>query len=151
MFEAYYIINNKIGLMKILKTVLGLLLCVISITAVYAKSNNQKTNKIFVGTWSGFEKSQQIQGIETHWIQHRFEDGTYIILFIDIDENGEVHRNVEKGKWWIDKNEFHEKSNSAKEPDSYTFEIINEQQIRFKALKVRYNPDYTFIDVKMEE
>ena len=38
------------------------------------------------GSWKGSEKDQQIMGVEKHWIQHRFENGTYIILFTTIED-----------------------------------------------------------------
>ena len=40
----------------------------------------------FTGSWSGSEKDQQTPGLEKHWIQHRFDDGLFVLLFTTIQD-----------------------------------------------------------------
>lgn len=108
-----------------------------------------------VGSWRGQEKDQQFKGVEKYWIQHRFEDGTYVILFTTIDRrfDGEVETFSEKGKWWTENGKFYEQ-HSGGQVESYTYKFIDDTHVSFKTLDNKsdfQNPDYQFIDEKIEE
>jgi hypothetical protein len=50
------------------------------------------------------------------------------------------------GRWWIEGNKFYEVASAAtKEPDVYQFEIVSENEIRFKSMV----QDYEFIDKRI--
>lgn len=98
----------------------------------------------FIGNWIG---ESRIDNSLNTWIQKRFADGTYTILFIQIYDN-EVVRNVESGKWWIENGKFYEiSSNAMEKPDIYEYKIISNDQISFKSTTV----DYQFVDKRIEE
>jgi hypothetical protein len=76
------------------------------------------------------------------WIQNRSEDGTYSIVFIHHTEEGSF-KSRQKGKWWVEGNRFYEMASDVmSEPDVYEFEILNEDEIRFKSV----TKEYEFID-----
>jgi hypothetical protein len=108
-----------------------------------------------IGSWKGQEKDQQTKGVEKYWIQHRFDDGTYVILFTVIDRrfDSEVENFAEKGKWWTENGKFHEQRNGG-EVESYSYHFIDDTHVKFKVLHNTSdfdNPDYQFIDEKIEE
>lgn len=113
-----------------------------STTKRFAKTNPDVST--FIGNWVGENK---IDNSLTTWIQKRFENGTYTILFIQIKEN-EVVRNIESGKWWIENGKFYEISSEVMEkPDIYEYKIVSKDQISFKNTTV----DYQFVDKRIEE
>jgi len=97
--------------------------------------------RVFVGTWEGEHVDDEGNLLRT-WIQRRFEDGTYATSFVHCTEKG-IRRSGQRGKWWIDGNRFYEIAPSVmEEPDVYEFEILNNNEIRFKSTVT----DYEFID-----
>ena len=118
---------------------------------------NLKTKVIderFVGSWNGSEKDDQIKGVQVNWIQHRFRDGKLITYFKTKYSDGQVIESIEKGKWWIENGLFYEKSEYAKKPDVYAFEITDRNHIIFKEKKLETtfeNKSYMFVDTRVEE
>ncbi len=105
------------------------------------------------GSWKGSEKDQQFEGVERHWIQHRFEDGTFVLLFTML-ENGKMRSFAEKGKWWIENGEFHEFHNNSGLTDVYTYQFIDDDHVKFKAKFLAAdmdNENYEFIDTRVLE
>jgi hypothetical protein len=104
-----------------------------------------------VGIWKGFEKDGQIEGVEKHWIQQRFADGTYVIMFT-AKEGCEVETFTEKGKWWTEDGKFYESSESTKDIDIYNYEVKNEEVVEFKSIKLLGKDDksYVFSDYKLD-
>jgi hypothetical protein len=106
-----------------------------------------------VGSWKGEEKDQQEKGLEKHWIQHRFEDGTYIILFTMV-QHGKVSTSAEKGKWWIENGQFYEQHGASETIDVYNYKFLDDLHVKFNMVSGGEdfdNPDYQFIDIKIEE
>lgn len=100
---------------------------------------------IFIGTWEGTHMDHEEELLRT-WIQDRSEDGTYSITFFYHTEEG-VYQSTQSGKWWIEGDRFYEIApDGMKEPDVYQFEILSENEIRFKST-VR---DYEFIDKRIQ-
>lgn len=126
------------------KILVVLLLSIVCFSCGTANLSNQKVNDKMVGIWKGFEKDKQIEGVEKHWIQERFKDGTYIILFTSI-ENCEVQTFVEKGKWWLEEGKFYEISNGSKEADVYHYEIKDDLVVKFKSIKMSGKDVDTYI------
>ena len=109
--------------------------------------NNMLEDKrhVFIGTWEGKHVDRGEKLLRT-WIQNRSEDGTYSIIFFHHTEEG-IYKSTQKGKWWIEGNRFYEIAPDAmKEPDIYHFEILSENEIRFRSILT----DYEFIDKRIE-
>ena len=116
-------------------------------------SKENKLDKKMFGSWKGSENDNQRKGLIKYWIQHRFEDGTFLLLFTAV-ENGEVESFVEKGQWWIENGEFHELHFDSGKTDVYTYSFVDENHVKFKAKKVGVsfeNAEYEFIDTKIED
>ena len=116
-------------------------------------SKENKLDKKMFGSWKGSENDNQRKGLVKYWVQHRFEDGTFLLLFTAI-ENGEVESFVEKGQWWIENGEFHELHFDSGKTDVYTYTFVDENHVKFKAKKVGVgfeNSEYEFIDTKIED
>jgi hypothetical protein len=102
--------------------------------------------RIFIGTWEGSHVDHEGKLLRS-WIQRRSEDGTYTITFVHYSKEG-IHKSGQTGKWWIDGDRFYEIAPGAMEqPDVYQFEILNENEIRFKSVAT----DYEFIDRRAED
>lgn len=103
--------------------------------------------RIFVGIWQGEYMDHEDNSLRT-WIQNRSEDGTYTIIFYHHTTEKEIDRSIQKGKWWIDGDRFYEiVPDEMEEPDVYEFEILNENEIRFKSTV----KDYEFIDRRIQD
>ncbi|MRX67871.1 hypothetical protein SAMN06265349_105248 [Flavobacterium resistens] len=111
------------------------------------KDNDAK----LVGIWKGFEKDGQIDGVEKHWIQQRFADGTYVIMFT-AKQDCEVETMTEKGKWWTENGKFYEAASSTKDIDVYNYEVKGEESVEFKSIKLsgKDNNTYIFTDYKLD-
>ncbi|WP_281231922.1 hypothetical protein [Flavobacterium gelatinilyticum] len=129
--------------------VFGLLLLTIVIVS-FSVTKKQQDSKL-IGIWKGFEKDSQIEGVEKHWIQQRFKDGTYVIMFT-AKENCEVETFTENGKWWTENGKFFEVSNSSQGTDEYIYDVKSEEEVEFKSLKLNGKNDntYTFSDYRID-
>lgn len=118
----------------------------------FAQSKDAKIDPKFVGSWTGSEKDQQQLGLEKHWIMHRFNDGDFILLFTIIND-GEVTTHAEKGKWWIENNEFHELHFNSGLTDIYTYKFLDDYHIMFKSKVIIESTQehYEFLDTKLIE
>ncbi|MBP4137858.1 MULTISPECIES: hypothetical protein [Flavobacterium] len=119
---------------------------------IFSFSIDKKENDTkLVGIWKGFEKDAQIEGVEKHWIQQRFADGTYMIMFT-AKEDCEVQTFTEKGKWWTEDGKFYEASESSKDIDVYKYEVKGEESVEFKSIKLlgKDNNTYTFSDYRLD-
>jgi hypothetical protein len=104
-----------------------------------------------VGIWKGFEKDRQIEGVEKHWIQQRFQNGTYVIMFTT-KENCEVETFTESGEWWTEDGKFYEVSEGTKDIDVYNYDVKNEEVVDFKSIRLlgEDNDTYIFSDYKLD-
>lgn len=121
------------------------------LVAFSASAQTKKTQDArFTGTWSGSEKEQQQMGLEKHWIMHRFADGTFLLLFTTI-QDGTASSHAEKGKWWIENDEFHELHFDSGMTDIYSYVILDDYHIKFKSKVIIESADgnYEFIDTKL--
>lgn len=106
-----------------------------------------------LGSWHGSEKDNQKKNLTKYWIQHRFDDGTFILLFTTID-HGEVDSFVEKGKWWVENGVFHELHFTSGKTDTYTYQYDGENSVKFKAKRMAIameNSQYEFSETKIVE
>jgi hypothetical protein len=66
---------------------------------------------------------------------------------------GEVVNFSEKGKWWVENGIFNEYHENSRETDTYTYVLLDENHVKFKAkyLAMEHdNEEYEFIDTKIE-
>ncbi len=108
--------------------------------------------KLF-GSWSGTEKDNQRVGMTKNWIMHRFENGNFILLFTII-EDGEVSNFTESGKCWTVGTMFYEYHNNSKKTDVYTYQVLDENHVKFKMKSSgigQDNEEYEFIDTKLQD
>lgn len=87
-------------------------------------------------------------------MQHRFKDGTFVLLFTTVDKECNTEIFTEKGKWFIKDGLFYEYHNNSKKTDIYSYEFIDENHIKFKAKSMsleQNNMEYEFIDTKIED
>lgn len=133
---------------------LTFLLCFNSLSAQTTDSVSKRIDPRFLGSWSGSEKNGQQKGISKYWIQHRTEDGTFVLLFTMVNKKGEVQSMAEKGKWWIENGVFYELHFASGKTDTYSYEVLDDEHIKFKLKSTGIsfsNEDYEFIDTKMKE
>lgn len=133
-----------------MKKVALILICIISQLSF---SQEKKLDPKLFGSWYGTEKDQEQVGVVKNWIMHRFEDGTFILLFTAV-ENGEVSNFSDSGKCWTEGNIFYEYHNSSKKTDVYTYLVLDEIHVKFKIKSTELdlaNKDYEFIDTKLED
>ena len=138
--------------MKI-KLFLVALCSVLLFSFVSTQSNEDKKLKnILIGSWSGSESGNQIEGVTKYWIQNRHKNGTYILMFTAI-ENCEATNFVEKGKWWVKDGMFYEKHEGSGKTDSYLVEVFNNDNLKFKAKSLSLdfeNKEYEFTETREE-
>lgn len=126
-------------------------LIVFSISIFSFTIDKKEQDDKLIGIWKGFEKDGQIEGVEKHWIQQRFADGTYVIMFT-AKEDCEVETFTEKGKWWTEEGKFYESSENAKDIDVYNYEVKNDEVVEFKSIRLsgKNNDTYIFSDYKLD-
>ncbi len=138
--------------MKRLKIALALIFMIMlpagcgTVNKTYQAKLPEDVRPIFVGTWAG-EHVDHDGKLLRAWIQVRSEDGTYTITFVHHTEDG-IYSSEQKGKWWVEGDRFHEIApNEMEEPYAYQFEILSEDEIRFKSMV----NDYEFIDRRVQD
>ncbi len=118
----------------------------------FSQQETKKTDPNLFGTWSGSEKDGQEKGMTKNWIMHRFEDGTFVLLFTTVKDSV-VDNFSEKGRWWVDdKGVFHEYHNNSKMTDTYTYKVLDANNVKFKAKSMSMemsNQEYEFIDTRV--
>ncbi len=119
---------------------------------LYSQSESKMTDPNLFGTWSGSEKDGQEKGMTKNWIMHRFEDGTFVLLFTTVKDN-EIDNFSEKGRWWVDeKGIFNEYHNNSKLTDQYSYKVLDANNVKFKAKSMAMemsNQEYEFIDTRV--
>ena len=118
---------------------------------IFAK--NLPIDTCLVGSWSGSEKDEQEKGVQKNWIQHRYADGKLITEFTYI-YLGEETVSIEPGRWWVKNGKFYEKSDNAKKPDIYNYEVVDRNHIIFRAIQLSpdfENKNYQFVDTRVKD
>lgn len=133
---------------------ISLLLISCGTKGYFEKLENGKTiDKRLVGVWEGNESGNLIEGMSSEWKMIRNIDGTFS-LEVKANYNGEIIEGTENGIWWIENGFFHEYHYVSGGTDIYNYEVLNKNQIRFKAEKMSIevvNENYEFIDTKTTE
>ena len=138
-----------------MKTKLSLLILTsflfLSFMSIKTNDDEKLKNKL-TGTLSGFEEDNQKHGMTKYWIQTRNKNGTYIIMFTSV-EDCEVESHIEKGKWWVKDGLFYEASLKDKKPDIYEVEMLDDNNVKFKAKQLTTEFDnkvYEFSEIRQE-
>lgn len=124
------------------------------ITSVIGYSQIKERDLRLVGTWQGSEKGNQEEGMSRYWVQQRFNDGTFLMLFVTIDKDGEGSSLVDKGEWWTEGGKFYEIHFNTKLTDTYFYEVLDDQHVKFRLDSTNLefnNSNYEFIDTKLIE
>ncbi|WP_348798300.1 hypothetical protein [Flavobacterium adhaerens] len=116
------------------------------------KNRTSKKNKIRQRI--GREKGNQVENVEKSWVMERKKDGSFTLQFTT-KENDVTDTFVETGKCWTEKGKFYEYHENSQKTDIYTYEVLNENQIKFKMINsaIEFNSDgpYEFIDTRDSE
>lgn len=124
-------------------------LLIVSVITYSFVSLEKHNDKKLVGIWKGFEKDQQIEGVEKHWIVERFKNGNYVIMFTT-KQDCEVETFTENGKWWTENGKFYEKAIGSDQEESYFYEVIDSEVVNFKSVGKPYgDKEYVFSDYKI--
>lgn len=126
-------------------------LVVFSIVILSFTIDKKENDAKLVGIWKGFEKDGQIEGVEKHWIQQRFADGTYVIMFT-AKQDCEIETMTEKGKWWTENGKFYEASSGTSDIDVYNYDVKGAESVEFKSIKLsgKDKTTYIFTDYKLD-
>lgn len=103
-----------------------------------------------VGEWAGSEENNQMEGVKKSWVMKRLKNGSFSLEFT-VEENGDVSSFEETGTWWVENGKFYEFHDFTKKTDHYSYEVLNKNQVKFKAehIGVEMNKsDYEFIDTR---
>ena len=124
----------------------------ISLASFAQQSQNSKTyDPKMIGCWKGSEVGQQQKGMSKYWVSCRLDNGTSILLFIAIDETGEVTQTTENGKWWTENGKYYELHEVDGLVDVYEYEV-QENVVKYKSIELMGKKDssYSYIDTKIE-
>lgn len=108
------------------------------------------------GSWSGSEKGQQDSMLDKYWIQQRFPNGEYLMIYTAIIDGEDVEQFAEKGKWWIEDGMFYESPFpvSTSLTSKYIYEIMENGDVKFKAKLLPNsfeNKQYEFTEKKLKD
>lgn len=137
-------------LMTIVFTVLIVIGCKTQSTV---KSMDGDVDARFVGVWTGSEKDHQVMGASKEWKISRKSDGTFKTDFVITYDGEKPVKHTESGRWWLKNGKYYEFNNYSQLTDTYTFEFLNPDQIKYKAyhLSVVYdNEEYEFTDIRVK-
>lgn len=113
--------------------------------------NSKQIDKRLVGVWEGIEKNNQIEGMTKEWKMTRKPEGEFILEF-KVIINKRVQKITEEGIWWVENGIFYEFHDKSGKTDTYKYEILNKDQVKFKAIKLSVehaNETYEFIDTRV--
>jgi hypothetical protein len=118
---------------------LGVIIFILSSFTIFEITGNDE--KKFIGSWEGSEKDNQKVGLTKHWIQNRYKDGAFVLIFTTL-EDCQVEHMTERGKWYIKEGLFYEKHNDGK-TDVYSYEIpIWRSFVHYSGARLRRVPTY---------
>jgi hypothetical protein len=138
-------------MIKMKKVNLFLVLAATVLFFSFVTNKEKEYDKQLVGIWKGFEVDKQYEGVEKHWIQQRFENGTYMIMFT-AKEDCDIKTFTEKGKWWTKDGKFYELVEGSKDTDVYNYQVKSPEVIEFKSIELlgKKNDTYIFSDYKID-
>ena len=115
-------------------------------------SNQKQIDTRLVGSWEGSEEGNQIENMTKEWKMIRTNDGKFTLHF-KVTVKDYTQESTEDGNWWVSNGVFHEYHNVSGKTDKYNYEVLNNNQIKFKAISmsvVHENQEYEFIDNRVK-
>ena len=106
-----------------------------------------------MGCYKGSEVNQQQEGLSKYWVSCRLEKGKSILMFVAINQDGEVIQNTENGSWWTKDGKYYELHNTDNVTDIYNYKVLPTGDVEFQSIETmgRKDTTYTFIDTKINE
>ncbi|WP_407488107.1 hypothetical protein [Elizabethkingia anophelis] len=125
------------------------LLCISSLGFAQEKEYDLK----IMGCYKGSESNQQVDGISKYWVSCRLDKGKSILLFVAIDQNGNVQQTTENGSWWTSNGKYYELHKTDNVTDIYNYSVLPNGDVKFKSIELLGKSDttYEFIDSKIED
>lgn len=119
----------------------------------FSFAQEKQYDKNIMGCYKGSEQNQQISGLSKYWVSCRLEDGKSILLFVSINENGDVKQYTENGTWWTNNGKFYEYHSYSDLTDIYEYKVMDNGNIKFKSIKLlgNYDSSYEFIDYPIND
>ncbi|MCT6868588.1 MAG: hypothetical protein M3Z80_01395 [Apibacter sp.] len=119
--------------------------------SIFSYTQTKERENRLVGSWQGSEKGNQ-EGVAKYWVQQRYNDGTFLLLFVAVPDGEEGSAVVDKGEWWTEDGKFYELHYNTKFIDTYFYEILDDQHVKFRLVQSSRdfnNSEYEFIDTKL--
>lgn len=106
-----------------------------------------------MGCYKGSEVNQQMEGVSKYWVSCRLEKGKSILMFVAINQDGNVVQETENGSWWTKDGKYYELHNTDKVTDIYNYEVLPNGDVKFQSIEMMGKKDntYSFIDTKINE
>ncbi len=106
-----------------------------------------------MGCYKGSEVNQQMEGVSKYWVSCRLEKGKSILMFVAINQDGNVVQETENGSWWTKDGKYYELHNTDKVTDIYNYEVMPNGDVKFQSIEMMGKKDntYSFIDTKINE
>lgn len=106
-----------------------------------------------MGCYKGSESNQQVDGISKYWVSCRLDKGKSILLFVTIDQNGNVQQTTENGNWWTSNGKYYELHKTDNVTDVYSYSVLPNGDVKFKSIELlgKLDTTYEFIDSKIED
>jgi hypothetical protein len=105
-----------------------------------------------VGEWQG-QRDQNGKCQFLAWKMNRSADGKFeIIFYSDVNRSKEEDR--EQGIWWIKDKIFFTQTEGVPMPESYTYQVLNNDEVRFEVTtrdpSADCQEDYEFTDHRVK-
>lgn len=116
-------------------------------------SQQKEFDKKITGCFKGSEQNQQIEGFSKYWVSCRLPEGKMILLFVAIDEDGNVQQSSENGSWWTKDGKYYENHDYDNVTDIYYYKALGNGDVEFKSIEIlgRKDDTYNFTDYKTED
>lgn len=116
-------------------------------------SQKKEFDPKMIGCYKGSEENQQVEGLKKYWVSCRMDGGKSVLLFVAIDQNGEVKQTTENGSWWTQKGKYYELHDYDKVTDTYNYKVLANGDVQFKSIELMGKSDdtYEFTDYKVSD
>lgn len=130
-----------------------LLLLPLLFLATLSFAQQKEFDKKMTGCFKGSEHHQQIDGLSKYWLSCRLPEGKSILLFVAVDEDGDVEQISENGSWWTKDGKYYELHDYDNITDVYHYTVLDNGDVRFKSIELlgRKDDTYEFTDYKTED
>ena len=119
----------------------------------FAFAQKKEYDKKVTGCYKGSEQNQQVDGISKYWISCRLDKGKSVLLFVAIDQYGDITQTTENGSWWTNNGKYYELHDYDKVTDVYQYQVLENGDVKFRSIELMGKPDdtYEFTDTKISD